>query len=46
MGFNVKFNFGKARVAASIQANCDKGIAIISNEALKDANYYAREDSG
>ena len=46
MGFNVKFNFDKNRVAASIRANCDKGIAIISNEALEDANHYAREDSG
>lgn len=45
-GFRVKFNFDKNRVAASIQANCDKGIAIISSMALDDANHYAREDSG
>jgi hypothetical protein len=45
-GFRVKFNFDKNRVAASIQANCDKGIAIISNEALEDANHFARFDQG
>lgn len=44
-GFKVRLVFDKSKVAAKVEAARDRGIAEVGNEALKDANYYAREDS-
>lgn len=44
--FRVTVKFDKAFVKASISANCDEAIAAVANEALKDANFYARIDTG
>jgi hypothetical protein len=45
-GFTVHIEFDPAKLMARIEAESKKGIAIVANEALKDANYYAREDTG
>ena len=45
-GFTVELQFDKSVLKASIQSSCDTGIAAVGEEALKDANYYARMDSG
>lgn len=45
-GFTVELQFDKSVLAAKIQTASEKGIAAVTNEALKDANYYAREDTG
>ena len=45
-GFTVEFHFDKAALMARVEAAKVMGIAAVSNEALKDANYYAREDTG
>ena len=41
-----KITFDKSAVKARIEDVKDKSIAIMCNEALKDANFYCREDSG
>lgn len=43
---SVKVIFNKAAAAARIQAASKVATAIIANEFLKDANYYARMDTG
>lgn len=45
-GFTVDFQFNKAAVKARVDRANAKGIFIVTNEALKDANYYARKDTG
>ena len=46
MSITVDVQFNAAALKANIEAAAEKGIAIVANEALKDANYYARKDSG
>lgn len=46
MATNVKVTFDKNAVTARIKVTADYATEIIANEMLKDANYYAREDSG
>ncbi len=45
-GFTIEFHFDKAALMQRVYAASAKGIAAVANEALKDANYYAREDTG
>lgn len=45
-GFNVKVEFDAAGVRARVENAAKKGLAVMSNEALKDANVFAREDTG
>jgi len=45
-GVTVELHFDKAALMARIEAASKKGIAAVANEALKDANYYARMDTG
>lgn len=45
-GFTVRVEFDKARLMQSIKAASQEGIAEVSTEALKDANDYARQDTG
>lgn len=42
----VKVTLNKLAVKSRIHDLTEKGTFIISNEFLKDANYYCREDSG
>lgn len=46
MASNVKVEFDKNAVAAKITLARDVGIAALGTQALKDANYYCRKDSG
>ena len=46
MGFTVKIEFDKAKLKAKIETASKKGVKEVCNEALKDANYYARFDTG
>jgi len=43
---NVKVNFNKSAVKARVEGARNKGLTIVANEALKDANYFCRRDSG
>ncbi len=45
-GFSVEFHFDKHALMAQVEKLKDKAIAVVANEALKDANYYARMDTG
>ena len=45
-GFTVDVQFNASALKAKFQAASEKGIAVVCNEALKDANFYARQDSG
>lgn len=45
-GVEIEFQFDKAALMTRIEAASKKGIAAVANEALKDANYYARMDTG
>jgi len=42
----VTIAFDRNAVKARIDANRDEGIFAVAAQALKDANYYCREDSG
>jgi hypothetical protein len=44
-GFTVHVEFDTVKLMARIEADTKKGITAVANEALKDANYYARKDS-
>lgn len=44
MDFTVEFD--TASVKAKIQRVAEAGTEMLANELLKDANYYAREDTG
>lgn len=46
MPFTVQLEFDKNALKVKIEAAKDKGIKEVCNEALKDANYYARMDTG
>ena len=46
MGFIVDVQFNKSALKAKIDVASEKGIAAVCNEALKDANFYARKDTG
>jgi len=46
MPIHVDLKFDKAALMVKIKGITQKGIAAVSNEALKDANYYARMDTG
>jgi hypothetical protein len=43
---SVKISFDRDAVVAKISGINKASIPIIANEALKDANFYAREDTG
>ena len=43
---SVRVIFNKAKVKARIVAASERATVIIANEFLKDANYYARQDTG
>lgn len=43
--FRVTLKWDKRKLTASMEAACTKGLAAMGVEALKDANYYAREDT-
>lgn len=45
-GFIVRVEFDKAKLAARLEGLSERSIAAVANEALKDANYYVRKDSG
>ena len=45
-GFKVTVKFDKQWLVESIRSNMKGGIEKVANEALKDANFYARLDSG
>lgn len=42
----VQVKFDKAKLMGKIDGKNKKAIAIITTEALKDANYYVRKDTG
>lgn len=42
----VKITFDAAAAKARIEASSKKAITVVSNELLKDANFYCREDTG
>jgi len=46
MAFKVKVEFDKSAVAEKIILARDVGIVALGTQALKDANFYCRHDSG
>jgi hypothetical protein len=43
---SVRITFDKAKAAARIHAASEKATYVITNEFIKDANYFCKEDTG
>jgi len=43
---SVRVTFNKTAVRARVHAASEKALPIMTNEFLKDANYYCREETG
>lgn len=44
--FTVELQFDKAKLLRKFESGSEKGLSVVGNEALKDANYHCREDTG
>lgn len=45
MGAKMKLTFNHAQVKAKIQAGANAALPVLSEQVLKDSNFYAREDT-